>query len=637
MCGIAGAVWGDPASAVDSETLNRMGQALRHRGPDDQDHYIDQRAGLVHRRLSIIDLSTGRQPLCNEDGTVWIVFNGEIYNFLELRRRLESRGHKFRTATDTEAIVHLYEDEGLDCLSHLRGMFAIALWDTKRQRLLLARDRLGKKPLTYTLESGRLAFASEIKALLEVPGISREIDAVAMDQYFTLGYVPQPRTIFRGISKLPPGHYGVYEDGQLRIKQYWAPGAQPEEFRSEEEFCEQLRAEVTEATRLRLISDVPLGAFLSGGIDSTIIVGLMQQFSDRPTKTFSIGFSVKELDESRYARLSAQHLGTEHHEFLVQHDCLDVLPDLISCYDEPFADSSALPTYYLSKLTRQHVTVALTGDGGDEVFCGYLRYQKLRQVNRFDRVRPIVRALAGEHRTNGVSRVQPAGPFAQRAQTFLELLALEPADRYARIAAVSFRGALRTELYEPDLARKLADEDPLAGLREAYDRFATRDPVSRAMLADQLTYLPGDILTKVDIASMAHGLECRSPFLDQQVVEIANRMPISLKLCGNLGKYILRKTFADLVPRENMDRRKMGFVVPLKRWFRSELKEYVKSVLLDPATLGRGYFRPDVVRRMIEEHIGCRRDHSMRIWALLCFEMWHRRFVDSACPSPVSA
>lgn len=631
MCGIAGAAWSDPARAVDAQDLNRMGNALRHRGPDDQHHYLDQNAGLVHRRLSIIDLSAGRQPLSNEDGTVWIVFNGEIYNFKELRQRLEARGHQFRTATDTEAIVHLYEEDGLDCLSQLRGMFALALWDAPRRRLLLARDRLGKKPLVYSCQPGRLVFASEIKALLELPQFPREIDPLAMDQYFSLGYVPHPRTIFRGIAKLPPAHYAVYEQGQLQIGRYWTPQPGPEVAHSEKEYCRLVREELTEATRLRLISDVPLGAFLSGGIDSTIIVGLMQKFAARPTKTFSIGFSVKEYDESQFARQSAKHLGTEHHEFLVQKDCLEVLPELLRFYDEPFADSSAIPTYYLAKLTREHVTVALTGDGGDEVFCGYTRYLKLRQLSRFDGLPRSLRNLVTAPMWDHFLPAGGPGSLRQKARTFRELAALGADDRYARIAAVSFRGAQRSELYEPELARQMAERDALDFQRDAYRQFPNPDPVARAMLADQVTYLPGDILAKVDIASMANGLECRSPFLDHQVVELANRMPMNLKLRGRLGKYILRKAFTDLVPRENMVRRKMGFVVPLRRWFRSELKEYLKEVLLDRSSLERGYFQTGVVQRLIDEHVRDEHDHSVRLWALLCFELWHRQFMDAPC------
>jgi asparagine synthase (glutamine-hydrolysing) len=614
---------------VDALTLERMGGTLRHRGPDDQDQYLDQHAGLVHTRLSIIDLSNGRQPLSNEDGTVWIVFNGEIYNFQELRGRLEAKGHRFKTATDTEAIVHLYEELGIDCLAELRGMFALAIWDSKRKRLLLARDRLGKKPLVYSLRDGRLAFASEIKAILELPGISRDIDPLAVDQYFSVGYIPQPRTIYRGVRKLPPAHYAIYEDGRLQIGRYWSPSVELDRARSEAQYGELVRSELAEATRLRLVSDVPLGAFLSGGIDSTIIVGLMQQFASQPTKTFSIRFSEREYDESRYARQAAEHLGTDHHEFLVRDECLEVLPELVWYFDEPFADSSAIPTYYVAKLTRQHVTVALTGDGGDEIFGGYDRYRVLQSINRLDFLPGgLKRLLSSPLLATCLPPARP-GNLWQRIQTLQQLLSLPIPKRLARMASVSFRAEVKDELYTAEFAREMAGSDPLGFVEEAYERFPSRDSLTRAMLMDQETYLPGDILTKVDIASMAHGLECRSPFLDQRVVEIAARMPVEMKIRGSEGKHILKRIFKDLVPAETMSRKKMGFVVPLKRWFRKELKEYVSEVLLDPQSLERGYFRAEFIERLLIEHQQGMQDHTMRIWSLLCFELWHRRFVDA--------
>ncbi len=633
MCGIAGAVWSDPSSAVDAHQLARMAAALRHRGPDDHDVYVDRHAGLAHARLSIIDLTTGRQPLSNEDGTVWVVFNGEIYNFRELRAQLESRGHVFRTASDSEAIVHLYEEDGADCVRKLRGMFALAIWDARRQRLVLARDRLGKKPLVYFEQGDRLAFASEIKALLELPGALREIDPLAVDQYFSYGYVPHPRTIYRGVRKLPPAHYAVYEQGRLRVTRYWshddaAEGFDDESLRSEEDYCRRVRDELREATRIRLMSDVPLGAFLSGGIDSTIVVGLMQELSDRPTKTFSIRFSVREYDESQYARRAAKHLGTEHHEFLVEQKCLDVLPDLIWHFDEPFADSSAIPTYYLARLTKQEVTVALSGDGGDEVFCGYDRYQRLWQVGLCDRLpTPMVRMAAGLLRA-GVPLPRALDAARSRGRTLCELLSASPRKRVSRMACLSFQDSLRGELYHPDFARELSGSDPLSFVEDAYDSFSGRDAITRATLVDQVTRMPCDILAKVDIATMAHGLECRSPFLDHKVVELAARMPIGMKLRRGRGKYILKRAFADIVPRETLIRPKMGFEVPLVRWFREELREFVRQVLLDPAALARGYFRPDVVERLVRQHQSDETDHSVRLWTLLCFELWHRRFVD---------
>jgi len=629
MCGIAGAAWSEESSAVDAHRLERMAAVLHHRGPDDHDIYVDRYAGLAHARLSIIDLATGRQPLSNEDGTIWIAFNGEIYNFAELRSRLVGCGHTFRTATDTEAIVHLYEQDGLDCFKKLRGMFALAIWDARRKRLVLARDRMGKKPLVYTMQGDRLAFASEIKALLELPGVPRDIDPLAIDQYLSVGYVPHPRTIYRDVFKLPPAHYAVYEQGHLRLERYWSLDDVQEDPLTEAEYCERLRYELLEATRIRMVSDVPLGAFLSGGVDSTIIVGLMQKLAQRPTKTFSISFSVKEYDESQFARQAAAHLGTEHHEFLVEDNCLGVLPDLIWHFDEPFADSSAIPTFYLAKMTKQAVTVALTGDGGDEVFCGYERYRKLRDLCRCDVVPAAVRRRAA---SAADTRWLPRGKVDsiwQRGRTYLDLFARTPVDRYARIANVVFQGRSRGDLYADDFARELRGHDSLDFVRAAYREFRGRDNVTRATLADELTYLPCDILAKVDIASMAYGLECRSPLLDQNVVELAARMPLGLRLRGNVGKYILKKAFADVAPPEIVARRKMGFGVPLKRWFRKELSTYVREVLLDAKTLQRGYFRPAAVEELIREHVDGVRDHSVKMWALLCFELWHHRFVDA--------
>jgi asparagine synthase (glutamine-hydrolysing) len=471
-----------------------------------------------------------------------------------------------------------------------------------------------------------------------VPGVPREIDRAAIDQFLTVGYVAAPRSIYRHIHKLPPAHYAVYEAGQLLIERYWSHPTDVQAITSETEYCEVLRSELTEATKIRLVADVPLGAFLSGGLDSTVIAGLASKLSSQRLKTFSISFTAKEYDEGPFARRAARYLDTDHHEFLVEEqDLLRVLPELVQHYDEPFADSSAIPTYYVSKLTRGHVTVALTGDGGDEIFCGYDRYRTFRTVCRFDRLRPaILRRIAPERWHRWLPRGR-AGTLSQRAHTLLELLRLSSSERLARIASMAFPDPFRQRLYHPDFAASLGLSDPLDFYHRAWDQFIGRDAVSRATLVDQVTYLPGDILTKVDMASMANSLECRCPFLDQRVVELAARMPVQLKLRGNVGKYILRKAFADLVPVEVLKRRKMGFVVPLKRWFRDELREFVQQVLLDSKALARGYFRPEVVKELVREHLAEERDHSFRLWALLCFELWHQQWVDGARPVPALA
>ncbi len=660
MCGIAGAAWTADAAPLSPATLDRMISAISHRGPDDAGTYFSTErnapktegvqlgdrtslgtsATLGFRRLSIIDLSTGHQPLANEDESVWIVFNGEIYNYRELRADLESRGHRFRTNTDTECIVHLYEDLGPDCVHRLRGMFAFAIWDDRRKRLFLARDRTGKKPLFYRLDRGQLTFASELKSLLLVPGAPRRLNRRAIDSYLCYQYVPHPDCILEGYHKLPPANVAVFEDGLLNVVRYWQPpyeletrspassrkpGFSPDQWRQE------LRRKLTEAVRLRMRSDVPLGAFLSGGIDSTIITGLMQEQSDRPVHTFSIGFPIKEFDERSYAREAAKHLGTEHHELVVEPNALEVLPKLIWHYDEPFADSSAIPTMYLSEMTRRHVTVALSGDGGDELFAGYTRYLAVKLAARFDRLPGPLKRLV----TAKLWQRLPSGAghrsLLRRGKRFLAALGEPPEKRYLRWVGI-FEESQRRELYRPEFAAELGDFNAGDFLLQAYAECPSRDFITRTTCADVLTYLPCDILTKVDIASMAYSLECRSPFLDQEVMELAARMPIELKLRGKQGKQILLDTFADLLPPSIQRRGKMGFGVPLPNWFRGELKPFLHDVLFDSRTLARGFFEPSAVQRLFDEHVQAKTDHAHRLWALLCLELWQRIFLDSPEP-----
>ena len=632
MCGIAGAVWTDAEKAVERATLQRMIDVLRHRGPDDEGVYLDTvraaaNAALAHRRLAIIDVAGGKQPLCNEDDSVWVVFNGEIYNFRELRSRLEAAGHRFRTQSDTEVLVHLYEDEGPEFLKHLNGMFALAIWDAKRRQLLLARDRLGKKPLVYRHEPGRLLFASELKAILQVPGVSREIDPQAIDEYLTYQYVPHPRTIFRGIAKLPPGHYALFRDGRLDVHAYWQPDFNAEDDRPAADYAQELRKLLSSAVEMRLQSEVPLGAFLSGGIDSTIIVGLMSQLAGGPVRTFSIGFPVKEFNETHYARTVAERFGTIHEEFQVRPDAMEVLPRLVWHYDEPFGDSSAVPTWYVSQLTRRQVTVALTGDGGDELFAGYPRYLAVWLAAGFDRLPWMVRQLAA----GPYWQKLPAGT-RQKSKTrqwkrFVEMLNRPAAERYLEWIA-TFGRARRDALYTGDFADKLAEAEPMEFLKAGLARCDRRDPVTAFSLADLVTYLPCDLMTKVDIASMAHGLECRQPFLDYRVVELAARMPRRLKFRRGRGKRILREAFGDLLPESIQRRPKMGFGVPLDQWFRHELKDFAREVLLDGRTVGRGYFRPEAISTLLDEHDRRRFNHGYRLWSLLILELWFRQWID---------
>ena len=621
-----------------------MTDVLSHRGPDDSGSYFSTTnlemvggAALGFRRLSIIDLSGGHQPMSNEDGTVWIVFNGEVYNYRELKPELEALGHRFRTASDTECIVHAYEQWGRDCVQHFRGMFAFAIWDDLRRTMFLARDRMGQKPLVYRLARGRLTFASELKSLLEVPNAPRYVDPHALADFVTLQYVPHPRTMLRGYSKLPPAHWAEFKatTGDFIVQQYWeAPYLRPQSTSTmaqpcltEVEIKSQLRETLTEAVRLRMRSDVPFGAFLSGGVDSTIITGLMQQQSEQKVHTFSIGFSEKKFDERSYAREAATKLGTDHHEFVVDPSAIEMLPKLTEHYDEPFADSSAIPTMYLSQLTRQHVKVALTGDGGDELFVGYDRYLAVDLAAKVDRLPKILRAAL----TNRIWQRLPASveqkSRLRQIKRFLAALSQSPERRYANWISI-FDDSRRPGLFSTDFNHGLDEYDSTSFILDAYSRCAETDIVHKTTCVDVETYLPCDILTKVDIASMAFGLECRSPFMDHHVVELAARIPRQLKLHGRRGKKILIETFADLLPQSIQSRRKMGFGVPLDHWFRNSLKPMLVDILLDRNSLSRGYFEPSAIRRLVEEHTTGKWDHSARLWLLLVFELWHKRYVD---------
>jgi asparagine synthase (glutamine-hydrolysing) len=644
MCGICGAVWTDPKAALATGFLERMMDCLVHRGPDDAGSYEDQHAALGFRRLSIIDLAGGHQPLSNEDGTVWTVFNGEIYNFPALRRRLEAKGHRLRSHGDTEVLVHLYEDEGSRMFGLLRGMFALAIWDTRRRALILARDRLGQKPLVYRHDGGRLVFASELKALLALPDqiIPRQLDPLALDLYLSYGYVPHPRTILAGIRKLPPAHYAVWHDGTLAVERYWHPDWNGERNRSIEEDIDELRTTLAEAVREQMISDVALGAFLSGGIDSTIIAGLMQRVSDRPVKTFAIGFPDPSYDETRYAELAARHLGTDHETFIVEPKAWETLPELAWHFDEPFADSSALPTWYVSRETRRAVTVALTGDAGDELFGGYDRYRALALTELFHRLPPVPRGLLGGTVVGVLPRSAQSKTRLRKLERLFEHINESAEVRYLGWMT-TFDEPGRLALYALEhldtlaaAAASLPDQseaDPAAHLTDALATAKGRDPVTRAMVADLVTYLPGDLLVKVDLASMAHSLECRGPFLDHRVVELAMAMPIERKIGLRWGrsKLVLKQAFSDLLPPLVKKRSKMGFGVPISRWFRGELKSELREVLLDPVCLERGLFRPETVRTLLDEHIEGRREHSYRLWALLILELWFQTHIDSAC------
>ncbi|QDT33814.1 asparagine synthase (glutamine-hydrolyzing) [Thalassoglobus polymorphus] len=636
MCGIAGGVWTNRAAELSQDVLTRMLDSIRHRGPDDSGNYFSKEGttncALGHRRLSIIDLGGGHQPLCNEDGTIWIAFNGEIYNYKELRSQLVASGHHFKTDTDTEVIVHLYEEHGDDCVQHLRGMFAFAIWDENKKRLLLARDRIGQKPLYYKVENNRLLFASEMKAILEVPGIEREVDHCAIDLFMTYQYVPYPRTILKGFQKLPPAHLLVFESGAVSTSRYWQAPYEPTSERplpelSVDQWKKKLRETLTEAVRLRMRSDVPIGSFLSGGVDSTIISGLMQSLSDKPIHTFSIGFPVKEFDERAYAREAAELLGTNHHEYMVEPSALKTLPKLIWHYDEPFSDSSAIPMMSLSEVTRNVVKVALSGDGGDELFCGYPRYKAVDLAGKTDWLPQPIRSIFGWNLWQKIPSSTKQKSFGRRLKRFVGALGQSPERRYLRWIGI-FDQDSRNSLYTPEFRKSLKGFDSAEFILKAYEECPSRDFITRTTCADVVSYLTCDIMTKVDVASMCYSLEARSPFLDHHVVELAAQMPIELKYKNGLGKQILIETFSDLIPKSIQKRSKMGFGVPIDHWFRNELKPLVEETLLSERCYDRGYFNPEALQLMVEEHMQGRWDHSYRMWNLICLEQWHRTFID---------
>ncbi|HEX3248835.1 MAG TPA: asparagine synthase (glutamine-hydrolyzing) [Pyrinomonadaceae bacterium] len=627
MCGIAGFVdrWtagearaGEERAAI----LQRMCDVIKHRGPDDSGYMKQTGVALGMRRLSIIDLAGGHQPISGEDGSVTIVFNGEIYNFLEIKPKLEARGHRFKTNSDTEAIVHGYEEYGPECLKELRGMFAFAIWDERAHSLFVARDRAGKKPLYYTVTpSGTFVFGSELKVLLEHPEVEPEIDPQALDAYLTLGYVPDPLSIFKQVYKLPPGHYLIFSQGQVRVSRYWDFEFRPSAARSEEDYLEELRVLLDESVRLRLISDVPLGAFLSGGIDSSSVVALMARHTAQPVKTFSIGFHEDSYNELKYARLTAEKFGTDHHEFFVTPDICSIVDELVWHFDEPFADSSAIPTYMVSKLARDHVTVVLSGDGGDELFAGYTRYVVDSKRRSFDHLPKVLR--------EGLMRpLSQHLPHATWGRNYLHNVSLDPLARYLDSVSV-FTALNRRSLYTQDFKRSLDSGNyPARLFQQLIAELPSEDPLERLLYLDSKTYLPGDILTKVDRMSMAVSLEARAPLLDHKLIEFVASIPASLKLAGWETKYLLKKAVQDLVPAEILHRPKQGFGVPIQEWINQQLRSRLRETLTESRTRQRGYLDARYVDVLLDEHERGRRDHSMQLWSLFMLELWQRQFLD---------
>jgi asparagine synthase (glutamine-hydrolysing) len=572
------------------------------------------------RRLSIIDLATGHQPMHNEDSTVWVVFNGEIYNYAELRATLVNRGHRFYTASDTETIVHAYEEWGEDAFRRLRGMFGIALWDSRDGSLLLARDRVGIKPLHFAAAGGRLYFGSEIKSILAANDVEPALDFQALDHYLSFLYTPRDASIFAGIRKLPPGHLLRWRNGTVDIRRYWELPAEEHMPASEEEAAEALREVLRDAVRSHLMSEVPLGAFLSGGVDSSLVVGLMAEASSRPVRTFSIGFDDPRYDELDHARSVARHFGTEHHEFVVKPDALAILDDLIGHFDEPFGDSSAIPTWYVSEIARRHVTVVLSGDGGDELFGGYERYSPHPRIAAFDRWSPpATRSVA--------SLVWPLLPHGATGKNFLRRAARDERGRYLDQIGY-FQRDEKEALLTGDVRGRIAGTDAEARLATHFARFGGLPWHGQMMNFDFETYLPEDILTKVDRMSMAHSIESRVPLLDNNVVDFAARLPAGLKIKNGRKKHILKEAAAGLLPAGILARRKQGFAVPVGGWFRGDLREFFSDVLLSATARERGYFEPRFVERLVREHVTSRRDHTLRLWGLVVFELWHREYLD---------
>ena len=619
MCGIAGIVSIGGKPLPDVRIAEAMCQRIVHRGPDDQGVYATPLAQIGMRRLSIIDLSSGHQPIHNEDESVWIVFNGEIYNFRELRKDLEARGHAFYTNTDTECIVHAYEEYGDECFSKLRGMFAITIVDHRKNRVVIARDRLGKKPLYYTTtDDGHLAFGSELKCLFAVPGFDPVVSSAATRQYFAMGYVPGPRSIYENAHKLPPAHYMVIENGKVDLHKYWSLDFGPKWKDDENTLRDRLIGHLDDSVRLRLESDVPFGVFLSGGLDSSVVAALMARHMSMPVKAFTIGFAEDAFNELPDARIVAQHIGAEHHELVVTPDAIGILKDLAWYFDEPFGDSSSIPTFAVSKLASSHVKMVLSGDGGDEGFAGYERYFKYMKLNA---IASRTLGLAGPGlRLAGA--LAPGHP-GSRLRRIADRMALPFPERYISGVALSTAADI-SPILSPDVARL----DPYESVRGRFLRDDIADPMEKILAGDMDTYLVDDILVKVDRMSMANSLEARAPLLDHVLLEFAARLPFAMKNDGKTGKYLLKKAAAELLPAACLQKRKQGFGIPLAAWFRNEFKPLMLDMLADRRFAERGVFNVAGVKACFDAHLAGQHDFGELLWLVLTYEMWARRFLD---------
>jgi asparagine synthase (glutamine-hydrolysing) len=616
MCGICGRVSVAAHRPDDSAFLaEQMMRLLEHRGPDDSGLWSDQHASLGHKRLAIIDLSAGgHEPMISEDGTKILVFNGEIYNFQEIKKAFPDLGYRFNN--DPEVLLKLYEKFGEDCLRYLRGMFAFAIWDSQERNLFFARDRAGKKPFYYSLQNDTLIFASELRALLVNPEFTFQIDEESIFHYLTLQYIPSPRTIFKRVFKLPPAHFGVFENGKLRIERYWQLKYEQQNW-TKEEAMERLEELLKESVRLRMISDVPLGAFLSGGIDSSSVVALMSELSARPVKTFTIRFEEEEFSEAEFARSVARRFETEHEELTVKPEYTDVLSKLVWHYSEPFADSSAIPFYYLSQMTAGYVKVALSGDGGDELFGGYPRYQFAPSSGKFF---PAMFAPLFRHIPVNIR-------YAWRLRKYVDEGTLDLPALYLQKICY-FNDQQKGELFTPEFAAKTNHCSTVKWFGSFFQKFSDVPFPQNLMAVDTETYLPDDLLVKADVASMACSLEARSPFLDHELMEFAASLPVEWKIENGTSKAILKRAMSKRLPPEILERPKMGFGVPIKLWFRKELASFVREILLSPSAASRGYFRPSAVEKLIHQHNSELFDNTYKLYSLLILELWHRVFID---------
>ncbi|MGH8581629.1 MAG: asparagine synthase (glutamine-hydrolyzing) [Gammaproteobacteria bacterium] len=632
MCGIAGIAYQN-AGQPDPAELKRMCDVIRHRGPDDEGTHVSGRAAIGMRRLSIIDLASGHQPIHNEDRTLWVVLNGEIYNFRELRAGLETRGHRFYTQSDTEILVHLYEEHGERCVAYLKGMYSFALWDEPRQRLFAARDRIGEKPLYYALRNGKLVFGSEIKCLLQTDAVSKDLDLAALDAYFTFLYIPAPATIFRDIRELPAAHALVFDRDGLRIERYWTLDFCVDRSRDSEATVQAFRERFYQAVRGQLVSDVPLGALLSGGIDSSAVVAAMSEAASGRVKTFSIGYGAEGAyyDERRYARQVAERYSTEHHEIVVQPQVLEIIPELVRAFDQPFADSSAIANYYVFRETRRHVTVVLSGLGGDEVGAGYERYLAL-QLQRYYRALPnSLRAGLVEPLVNRIPDSKQGNRITERIKRFVRTGALPSQDAYLRYIT-AFDEERRGGFYSPRLSRAISLDAARAAYDQTFGRASIADLLNRALYTDLMLYLPGDLLVLTDRMSMLHSIEARAPFIDHTLVEFMATVPPEMKLKGFDKKHLLKRAFQGVLPKEILYRRKQGFTVPLTVWFRNDLGPYTRSLLCKERLEATGLFQWPSIARLLEEHMSHKENHHNRIWGLLMFMVWYELYQ----PNPIA-